>query len=66
MTIARRGADRAEHRGAVLVEHAADVLLLPDFSHFALAFDRGVCHQRLDPELAQSFGYFLHFGGAPA
>ena len=65
MTIARRGADGPEHGGAVFVENAADALLLADFAHFALALDRGVCHQRLDPELAQGFGHFLHFGGAP-
>jgi hypothetical protein len=52
MTIARRGADGPEHGGAVVVENAADGLLLTDFAHFALTLDRGVCHQRLDPELA--------------
>jgi hypothetical protein len=40
-------------------------LLLADFAHFALALDRRVCHQWLDAELAQGFGHFLHFGGAP-
>ena len=65
MTIARRGADSAEHGGAVFVENAADGLLLADFAHFALALDRGVCHQRFDPEFTQGFGHFLHFSGAP-
>ena len=53
MTVARRGADRPEYGGAVFVENAANRLLLADFAHFALALDRGVCRQRLDPELAR-------------
>jgi hypothetical protein len=64
MPIARRRADRAEHRGAVFIEDAAHGLLVADLSHLALPLDRGRRHQRLDAELAQRLGDLFHFGGA--
>src|SRR6185437_7197612 len=64
MPVAGGGADRAEDRGSVFLEHAANRLLRADLAHFALALDDRGGHQRLDVKLAQGRRDFFHLGGA--
>src|SRR5215510_16496387 len=65
MAVARGRADRVEDGAAALLERAAHLVVLAEAAHLALPLHGGGGHVRLNAELAQRVGNFLHLGGAP-